>query len=312
VIAWRSLRRIHRSSRTQRETRNLYREWRHAADGSEGALVHPLWSDARQRFAELVRDGVPDDFLTDPFVRHMLHRTGFGELEEVELAYLGRWRGPGHERLKSYREPVFGSPTEDCAEFGVSASALNKLYYVARIREAIDLERVPAVLELGAGYGLLCQALLSAAEGIRVYVLIDLPELLALQYAYLRETTDIKLVPHHAPPSAWEQGAVHFVPIHVFEQSHVKADLVISTFALSETPRRVHDMFTNSAFFGASAVYIIGQNRYEEPWREHALESLRSVRATADQLYRNVRLEPFPAVNAWELTAWRDDVARTE
>jgi hypothetical protein len=66
-----------RYRKAQRESQALYRVWNEA--GTDERLLHPMWKEARQVFAELITAGLPPNFLTIPFVRHMLYRTGFGE-----------------------------------------------------------------------------------------------------------------------------------------------------------------------------------------------------------------------------------------
>jgi hypothetical protein len=106
-----------RYRKAQRESQALYRIWSEA--GTDERLLHPIWKEARQVFAELITGGLPPNFLTLPFVRHMLYRTGFGELEKAEVGYLKAAEPWIRDLCLSYREPRIGEPVFDCPPTGL-------------------------------------------------------------------------------------------------------------------------------------------------------------------------------------------------
>lgn len=55
------------------------------------------------------------------------------------------------------------------------------------LRRHAPLESVRTVVEIGAGFGRTCHALLSLVEGIESYAIVDLPAVLKLSRNYLRE-----------------------------------------------------------------------------------------------------------------------------
>jgi hypothetical protein len=289
----------------QREAQELYRIW--STIGTDEELLHPIWQEAGAAFGELVTGGVPPDFLSDPLVRHMLYRTGYEELEKIEAAYLESTRPWIRDLCARYREPRLGQPVLDSPSTRSSVSTLNKLYYFARIAETVPPAKLATVMEFGGGYGLMCHVLMELVEPRPTYVMVDLPELLALQYVYLRGGSSIPVTPHTETPVRIREGTVNLVPVQLLASIELECDLFISTFALSETPVSLQDFVAQEReFFGASCLYLTGQNIQDDLWRGYSLQQMDSVRRAVEQLYDTVRLEPFPVVSAWELTATRD------
>lgn len=293
-----------RYRKVQREAQALYRIWNEI--GTDESLLHPMWHEAGAVFAELVTQGVPADFLTHPIVRHMLYRTGYEELEKIEAAYLESTEPWIRDLCGRYREPRLGQPILDSPPTRSSVSTLNKLYYFTRIAETVPPAELGTVMEFGGGYGLMCHVLMELVEPRPTYVMVDLPELLALQYVYLRGGSSIPVTPHTETPVRIRESTVNLVPVQLLASTELECDLFISTFALSETPVSLQDFVAQEReFFGASCLYLTGQNIQDDLWREYSLEEMGSVRRAVEQLYDSVRIEPFPVVSAWELTATR-------
>lgn len=298
-----------RYRRAQREARVLYRAWSDLPLPAE--LVHPLWEDARRGFAELVLGGVPPDFLSHQLVRHMLYRTGFGELEQIELDYLEAAPAALRRRCLAYREPWAGAPARDGRRpFAGSVSALNKLYYFVRIAERIPLERVRTIVDFGGGYGLMCHVLQELVQPRPTVAIVDLPELLALQYVVLETAAAGPVVAHTVPPVELRPGAANLVPVQLLSGSGITCDLFVSTFALSETTPALQRVVAASGFLGASSLYVTGQETTAELWQQYGLSEMSLVLESARRRYTDVRLEPFPVVSAWELTATTPRPAR--
>jgi len=291
-----------RYRRAQREASLLYRAWNDIPTPPE--LAHPLWEEARRGFAEIVRDGLPADFLSQELVRHMLYRTGFGELEQIQLDYLQAVDPALERQCLAYREPRVGGSLQDSRPpVPGSVSSLNKLYYFARVAEKVPLESVRTVVDFGGGYGLMCHVFQELLTPRPTVVIIDLPELLALQYTYLRAASAAPVVGHTSLPIELQQGAANLVPVQLLAESELTCDLFLSTFALSETPLALQRLVAESGFLGAESLYVVGQDTASALWEQYELSEMGVVVETARRCYADVVLEPFPAVSAWELTA---------
>ncbi len=288
--------------RVQREAKAHYEAW--SALPLPNEFVHPLWDDARRTFADLVVGGVPADFLRHPLVRHMFCRTGFGELQEIELDYL-QTIDPGLRRLcHRYREPRVGEPMQDSRPpFSGSVETLSKLYYLARLGEMIPIESLQTIVDFGGGYGQMCHVFQQLVVPRPTVVLIDLPELLALQYFFLRIASRTPVVAHTELPIRLQAGAANLLPVQLLADSGLACDLFVSTFALSETPVSLQRLVVDHAFFGANSLYMTGQNTNEQLWRQYEFAEMSSVIRVAKELYDDIRVQPYPVVSAWELTA---------
>lgn len=291
-----------RYRRAQREAQALYEAW--SALPMPQDFVHPVWEDARRTFADLVEGDIPADFLSHPLVRHMFYRTGFGELQQIELDYL-QATDPAFRRLcRPYRESRVGQPLQDCRPpIRGSVESLSKLYYLARISERIPIGDLRMIVDFGGGYGQMCHLFQQVVAPRPTIVLVDLPELLTLQYLFLRASSSAPTVGHTTLPIQLRPGAANLVPVQLLADTGIRCDLFLSTFALSETPTRMQQFVVESGFFGASSLYVTGQNTGDELWRNYEFAEMSAVIAAAGSRYTEIRLEPFPVVSAWELTA---------
>lgn len=107
----------------------------------------------------------------------------------------------------------------------------------------LDSKMIRNVVEIGAGFGRTCHALLNLIESIDEYVIIDLPEIIKLSSTYLK-----KVIPNH------------FHKIKFVENTNeeliktLKPDLVINVDSFQEMPVDVIDNYIkilvlNSNFF---------------------------------------------------------------
>jgi hypothetical protein len=288
-----------------REAKAPYKAWNQEFSGIRQELVHPHWLNVQPTFAQLVLGGMPYDFLQHHLVRRMFCRSGFEEPQQHELAYLHNARADIWNLVRRYRESPIGKPTIDCPELGISVNSLGMLYYFVRITEQLDRGRPSSIMEFGAGYGCLCRVFLELLPRHPTYVIIDIPEMLALQYVFLRGSSDTyQVIAHTSLPIDIKENCVNLVPVHLIEAVAFRPDLFVSTFALSETPKPVHEIVARHRFFNAKSIYIVGQNPEAERWRHVSLESMDVIRCAAYDVFANVQLEPFHFADAWEIMAW--------
>jgi len=237
-------------------------------------------------------------------VAHQFCRSGFKEPQQHELNYLrSRPRAVGN-LIRRYRESSIGGPALDCPELQISANSLGMLYYFTRIAEAAGLESLHTIAEFGGGYGCLCRVFLELLPRPPTYIIIDLPEMLALQYVFLKASSPAyKVVPHTTAPLRIEPGAVNLVPVHLADSLTARPDLFVSTFALSETPWKLQEKVARGGFFGSKSVYLVGQETDTEFWKHVALDSPQALHRAMHDRFNKVRLQPYHFACAWELFA---------
>jgi putative sugar O-methyltransferase len=290
--------------RFSREAKDLHAAWEKTFSPVAGQFLHPLWQKARPAFVALIQNGVPADFLRQAEVAHQFCRGGFGEPQQHELSYL-RTRPPALLDLaRRYRESDIGRPTLDCLEWQISANSLGMLYYFARIAEAAGLESLQTIAEFGGGYGCLCRVFLELLPRPPTYIIIDLPDMLALQYVFLKASSPAcQIVPHTAAPLRIEPRAVHLVPVHLADAMPARPDLFVSTFALSETPWKLQEKVARGGFFGSKSVYLVGQETDTQFWKHAGLDSPQALHRAIHDCFAQVRLQPYHFACAWELFA---------
>jgi putative sugar O-methyltransferase len=288
------------------EVQAIYGEWDKAFAPAADAYLHPLWREAQPAFAALLRNGLPRDFLRHPAVAQQFCRQGFGPPQQHELAYLSH-RAPALRALTArLAESPIGCPRIDCRERSLSANTLGMLYYFARIAERIAPSDLGAIVEFGGGYGGLCRVFLDLLPRTPTYVIVDLPEMLAMQYVYVQASSaHHRTVPHFAAPFEIVPGAVNLVPVSLAAHLDFDPDLFVSTFALSETPRRLQQQIADGGFFASAALYLVGQEIEAELWKGLALDSSSALRDAARRDFADVQIEPYHFASAWELFARR-------
>lgn len=105
------------------------------------------------------------------------------------------------------------------------------------------LDHVTRVVEIGAGFGRTCHALLRLAPAIREYIIVDLPEMLALSRAYLARSLPDRL--EH----------VRFVP-HASTGSEITADLSINIDGFQEMPPATIEAYLQSIVSRSPRFYL--------------------------------------------------------
>lgn len=288
------------------EASRLYELWLQDSDDLSRELMHPVWLEVQPFFAQLVSDGVPSDFLRVSMVKGMFYRTGFGQPQQYELTYLRNTSEEMLNLIRPYRESPVGGPVIDCPDLDITVNSLGMLYYITRILEHLDRSKLHTIVEFGGGFGNLCRVFLDLLPSPLTYIIIDIPEMLALQYVYLRGSShQYQVTAHTSQPVMIQSGSVNLVPVQWAASLSMTSDLFISTFALSEATMVAQTMVIRSGFFGADAIYLVGQHTDAESWHGLALESMAPVRRAVSDSYSNVQLQPFHFADSWELIASR-------
>ena len=166
----------------------------------------------------------------------------------------------------------FASKNIYCELKVLSDNALHILCYAAKI---LELTRSPGfIVEFGSGYGCLAHIFKQLLPDSTL-LLIDLPELLAIQYLYLQYALpNVKIIFHSNINGDFEKGAIHLMPVHFIANlnANLNADIFVSTFAISESPLNLQQIVYDKQFFGASLLYLSGQlNGWHRMFEDHYL-----------------------------------------
>ena len=173
-----------------------------------------------------------------------------------QLAYL-RSRASGDALAALLAEDAVGDPVL-VRPYPTSASRVHQLTHVERFAELTHVDRatVASVVEWGGGYGAMCRVwrLLGAAT----YTILDLPIVSCLQWLYLASVLGEDEVVLHARACTPVPGRVNLMPADA--GADLAADVFVSTWALSESPRALQDAVAAAGFFGARHLLLAFQH----------------------------------------------------
>jgi putative sugar O-methyltransferase len=282
---------------------------------SDAHLVHPAWRKFRDEFRAALEEGLPERFLDLPVLAMNMVRRGDHEVQAHEEDYLRSCSGLAAEKIEAIQETYSGCPRIEVPNRGWSATTLGHAYYLARIIDLLGIKRegeMGTILEFGGGYGNLCRIFKQVTRN-RTYIIVDLPEFLALQMLFLRLSLPSEAVRFIA--SAGQDitpGAINLVPVVLWEHIKTEPDMFVSTFALSESPAEVQQSAIENRFYRARAVYIVGQHKIdgmqteaiwerlgvETPW-QHSTLLIEGVRSC----YEKVDVTAFHVGDNYELAA---------
>lgn len=133
--------------------------------------------------------GQPDRY----FVRHYcisnaIVRSGMSVVQAYELLYLKDCISKKtKEKLAQVHESDLLGLDKCCQEYTCSSNCLGHLYYAAKVLEAMPNDSIQSIVEVGSGYGNLASVFKQMMPQATLF-LIDLAELRALQYFFLKAT----------------------------------------------------------------------------------------------------------------------------
>ncbi len=248
----------------QQEYRFLSQKFNSQDSKLEANYMHPYWKKQKKSMADLINGKEDPNFLLRSPIAGPMVRNEWSKTQDYEVIYLQYCiKDSTRKLIQSFQDTQFGGLSFRCKEFNCSINTLGQLFFFVKLLERNNFENVQTIVELGGGYGCLARV----AKKIKpetTYVLFDLPEYLAIQSFYLRSTlTNTEVIIHNEVPKYFKPGAIHLVPVFFLPDIDIKADLFVSAFALSETPKTVQLMVINKKFFHATSVCLTGQlNRW--------------------------------------------------
>lgn len=262
-----------------------------AAEEVEGDLVGAFW--------RKVQDGIrpdvaPDDFDEHPYIRwFFLNKTAMPDFvalarsEDETLA---------EQLLARYQAECIGG-IDDLPDGAIDprSKSAQHLYYLVRLQTVLGDLGSRSWFEIGGGFGNLARMALQLGL-CASYDGLDIRNVVDLQQSYLERTVGRAGGRSVAFHTVEDDAALDALKARQF-------GLVVSNFALTETPRSMREWALELAVASADVVYITGQEVFRgQPVGEEI------SRALAETFVLERRPTPFQSANvgpAFELIARR-------
>ena len=255
-------------------------------------LYHPQWQNFSAQIKQLITGQPNQNFLQFPAITATMVRSGMGIGQAYETCYLTQCISKKTKAiLARFTEPEVCRLKKECTEFNCNTNTLGQLFYAARILEQTPSENIQTIVEFGGGYGCLAHIFKKTLPHANIYI-IDIPELLSIQYVYLKTALPFEKIHVHTPDNlrSLHENGIHLIPTHIMMDLDLRTDLFISNFALSEVTEHVQQMVAEKKFFNAQTCYITGQL---DGWGSFGFEDHSSVHAHIRSCYAQVTCHPF-------------------
>ncbi|TET05776.1 putative sugar O-methyltransferase [Candidatus Dependentiae bacterium] len=255
---------------------------------AEKTFCHPHWLKTKEHIKRVILGPPNEQFLKTAHISGTMLRQGINRQQIYEIYYLLFCISPSTKNLiNSFKEGYCFDILKECKEFNCTVNTLGQLYYAVKIFEqGIPIQ---TIIEFGGGYGCLAYIFKQYLPQTTI-VLVDLPELLAIQYLYLQLSlpeTDIYL--HTTAATHMIEQKINLIPVYYLKELNIKPDAFISNFALSETPAYVQNLVIEKNFFNAQLCYLTGQlNGWNGKFESHNI-----LHSEIPKQYTMIEFHPF-------------------
>jgi hypothetical protein len=220
------------------------------------------WDSWSGKIRSAFKKEVPLGFLSHPLIAYTMVLAGKGgAIQETRMRIAACSEILGIETTKSLLlEDFVGLPIISNSEFITSANRAHHSSHLAYYYKLTNkyLWQLGSIVEWGGGYGNMAR-ILRRMNASLTYIIVDLPELLSLQYVYLASLEgeeNINIIT--SKESSIITGKVNLVSSEFLMAGNyqIVCDAFISTWALTECPKYIQQYVSNNNFFNAREVFI--------------------------------------------------------
>jgi hypothetical protein len=216
------------------------------------------WEHWRKEIRDSFRGGVPLGFLGNPVISRTMvfcRRRGVQETSS-KVRNIVNVLGPDTSS-RLLREDYVGLPTIANARFMTSANRAHHANHLASYCHNIGKHfwNQDSIGEWGGGYGDMAR-LIRRMNPSATYTIIDVPEMLALQYVYLATLEGPGELNISSSDRPLLQGKINLVSSARVVKDPIQCDCFISTWALTESPEEHQVFVASKKFFGAKHLLL--------------------------------------------------------
>lgn len=216
--------------------------------------VTSLWKNSNKKMERLFLPFPKFDFLSNPELINMMFMSSGGALMKTELDFLEN--KIKKEVLKEIlKEEYFGCPLISDSQYISSHNSIHHLYHLLKYEEQTGkkLSRMEFVIDWGGGYGNLAKIFRLYTKKNSTYIIIDTPLFSCLQWLYLSIVLgEDQVVMISNRDQKIIKSKINILPLGLLKYYKLKADLFLSTWALSESTKLCQLLVKKQKFFSAN------------------------------------------------------------
>lgn len=182
---------------------------------------------------------------------------------------------------KLLHEDYIGEPLIYSEKYMASHNSIEHTYHIYRFMDYIkpNTQAIHSVIEWGGGYGSMAKLFCRFYRNVKpfTYIIVDIPIVSCLQWLYLAVIFgEENVYCFQKPTDAVQVGKINIIPVSWAMQMNVRADIFISTWALSESPMSLQDEVLQRNWFDATHLLLAYRKNDERfPDSEHIGEAAR-------------------------------------
>jgi hypothetical protein len=228
------------------------------------------WTEWAGAVRRAFNDGVPVGFLAHPTLSFTMvfgRRRGV-KLTRIMINDIEQVFGT-KDASRLIHEDYIGLPAITDSTYMTSANRCHHASHLATYTKVCNKKfwDSESIIEWGGGYGNMARIIRKMNPSI-TYTIIDLPELLALQYIYLASLEggdNVHIVQSGIEPQLMP-GKINLLSSKAAVSSNaLRCDSFISTWAITESPQDSQKLVREKEFFGAKNILLaslINENNY--------------------------------------------------
>jgi hypothetical protein len=270
--------------------RELRKQFSHIYASISSATIDqfttPSWKSFNSSLEKSLLPTPTYSFLRDPVISSTMVITKGGRVMRQELTWLEHHFNA--ETLKKIlREDPIGHPFIANWRYRTSHNTIHHAHHLGRFLAStgMNTQDIGHIVEWGGGYGNLAKLYGRLSQKPHQWTIIDTPLMCVVQWLCLNSVLGpdrVHLIT--SPDEELQTSGITIIPVQWFDRYDLKADLFVSTWAISESPKHLQDAVA-SHWFGARHLLIGYQDSHPAfPDAGHIGELARHSGATIEDL----------------------------
>ncbi len=193
------------------------------------------------------------------------------------------------EAKEILQEYNIGSPLLNDKEYITSGNSIHHLYHLLKFEKetSYKLKTIDTILEIGGGYGNMAKINKSINNDV-TYIIIDIPIFSYIQAVYLRTILGENEVHILGNDLDIKTSKINIIPLtedvmEKLNQKQYNIDLLISTWALSESNKNMQNAVKNLDYFSAKYLLFAYQKNNES---FNFAENIENITENYEKIYQ--------------------------